>query len=59
MAVNDKARRVEVDGKTLKEGDWITLNGTKGYVYKGSLALLPADPEKNKDYRELMRWADK
>ena len=59
LAIDDKARRVEVDGKTLKEGDWITLNGTKGYVYKGSLALLPADPEKNKDYRELMRWADK
>jgi pyruvate,orthophosphate dikinase len=58
LAIDDKARRVEVDGKTLKEGDWITLNGTKGYVYKGSLALLPADPEKNKDYRELMRWAD-
>ena len=59
LAIDDKARRVDVDGKTLKEGDWITLNGTKGYVYKGSLSLLPADPEKNKDYRELMRWADK
>jgi len=59
LGIHEKTRRVEVDGKTLKEGDWITLNGTKGYVYKGSLSLLPADPEKNKDYRELMRWADK
>ncbi len=59
LAIDGKARRVDVDGKTLKEGDWITLNGTKGYVYEGSLALLPADPEKNKHYRELMRWADK
>jgi pyruvate,orthophosphate dikinase len=59
LAINEKARSVDVDGKTLKEGDWITLNGTKGYVYKGSLALLPADPDQNKDYRELMRWADK
>jgi pyruvate,orthophosphate dikinase len=59
LAIHDKARRIEVDGRTLKEGDWITLNGTKGHVYKGSLSLLPADPEKNKHYRELMKWADK
>jgi pyruvate,orthophosphate dikinase len=59
LAIEEKARQVGVGGKVLKEGDWITLNGTKGYVYEGSLGLLPADPEKNKHYRELMRWADK
>jgi len=58
LAIQEKARRIDVAGKVLQEGDWITLNGTKGYVYEGSLALLPADPEKNKYYRELMRWAD-
>ena len=58
LMIQEKARRVEVAGKVFKEGDWITLNGTKGYVYEGSLALLPADPEKNKHYRELMNWAD-
>jgi pyruvate,orthophosphate dikinase len=59
LAIEERARQVQVAGKTLKEGDWITLNGTKGYVYQGSLGLLPADPEKNKNYRELMKWADK
>ena len=59
LAIEERARQVHVAGKTLKEGDWITLNGTKGYVYQGSLGLLPADPEKNKNYRELMKWADK
>jgi pyruvate,orthophosphate dikinase len=59
LAIHEKARRVEVNGMTLKEGDWITLNGTRGYVYKGSLPLLPADPGRNKQYRELMRWADR
>lgn len=49
---------VKVGGKTLKEGDWITLNGTKGRVYEGKLPLLPADPEHNKWYKELMKWAD-
>ncbi|MCX8011620.1 MAG: pyruvate, phosphate dikinase, partial [Desulfobacterota bacterium] len=40
------------------EGDWITLNGTTGKVYAGQLSLLPADPEQNKAYRQLMNWAD-
>ncbi|MFQ3573404.1 MAG: pyruvate, phosphate dikinase [Thermodesulfovibrionales bacterium] len=51
-------RVLRVAGKTLKEGDWITLNGTKGRVYEGKLPLLPADPEHNKWYKELMKWAD-
>jgi pyruvate,orthophosphate dikinase len=42
----------------LKEGDPITVNGTKGLVYDGSMPLLPADPENNPFYRTLMHWAD-
>jgi len=51
-------KTVSAHGITLKEGDWITLNGTRGNVYEGKIPLLPADPEKNKDYKQLMRWAD-
>lgn len=51
-------KEVYVNGKTLKEGDWITLNGTAGKVYEGQLDLLPADPDKNPWYKELMKWAD-
>jgi pyruvate,orthophosphate dikinase len=51
-------KTLKVGNKTLKEGDWITLNGTKGRVYEGQLKLLPADPEHNKWYKELMKWAD-
>lgn len=51
-------KEVHVNGKTLKEGDWITLNGTKGRVYEGKLDLLPADPDHNPWYKELMKWAD-
>jgi len=48
-----------VNGRVLREGDWITLNGTRGLAYEGCLALLPADPEKNPFYRKLMGWADR
>jgi len=51
-------KTVTTNGITLKEGDWITLNGTRGNVYEGKLPLLPADPEKNKAYKQLMQWAD-
>lgn len=52
-------KEMRVNGKVIKEGDWITLNGTKGRVYEGKLDLLPADPEHNPWYKELMKWVDK
>jgi pyruvate,orthophosphate dikinase len=51
-------RTIRVNGKMLKEGDWVTLNGTKGRVYEGKMPLLPADPDHNSWYKELMKWAD-
>jgi pyruvate,orthophosphate dikinase len=51
-------KALHVNGRTLGEGDWITLNGTKGRVYEGRLDLLPADPDHNPWYKELMKWAD-
>ncbi|MEK7669922.1 MAG: putative PEP-binding protein, partial [Bacteroidota bacterium] len=46
-------------GMTVKEGDWITLNGTKGLVYQGSMPLVDVDVEHNKFYMELMKLVDK
>lgn len=43
----------------IKEGDWISLNGTKGLVYEGSMLLVDIDIEKNKSYNELMKLVDK
>jgi len=56
--IDVKKRVMTVKGKVLKEGDWITLNGTKGTFYEGQLKLNPADPEHNPWYKELMKWAD-
>ncbi|NOZ63676.1 MAG: pyruvate, phosphate dikinase [Caldiserica bacterium] len=58
LQIDAATKTMRVDGKVLKEGDWITLNGTKGVVYEGKLGLIPADPEKNEIYKHLMRWAD-
>ncbi|MFT3901975.1 MAG: pyruvate, phosphate dikinase [Niabella sp.] len=45
-------------GATIKEGDWVTLNGTKGLVYEGKLPLTDVDLQKNKAYTELMKLVD-
>lgn len=58
LNINLARKEIHVNGRVIKEGDWMTLNGTKGRVYEGKLELLPADPEHNPWYKELMRWAD-
>jgi pyruvate,orthophosphate dikinase len=47
------------NGVVVKEGDWLTLNGTKGFVYEGSLPLVDIDLDKNQSYQELMKLVDK
>ena len=46
-------------GAVVKEGDWITLNGTSGLVYLGSMALVDVDVEHNKSYTDLQVLVDK
>jgi pyruvate,orthophosphate dikinase len=47
------------DGTFIKEGDWISLDGTKGLVYHGSMALVDIDLDKNLAYKNLMKLVDK
>ena len=47
------------NGVVVKEGDWVTLNGTKGLVYEGSLPLVAIDLDKNQSYKDLMKLVDK
>jgi len=58
LEVDSVKGTMKAEGKTYKEGDWITLNGTKGRIYEGKMELLPADPARNKWYKQLMDWAD-
>ncbi|MCD6137457.1 MAG: pyruvate, phosphate dikinase, partial [Deltaproteobacteria bacterium] len=57
-SIDLKKRTVNFRGKILKEGDWISMNGTKGVVYEGKLPLVATGPEKNTSYKKLMTWAD-
>ncbi|RJQ18928.1 MAG: pyruvate, phosphate dikinase [Nitrospiraceae bacterium] len=58
LQIDARKKEIHVNDRLVREGDWITLNGTKGRVYEGKLGLLAADPEHNLWYKELMKWAD-
>ncbi|MBL0056909.1 MAG: pyruvate, phosphate dikinase [Chitinophagaceae bacterium] len=47
------------NGHFIKEGDWLSLDGTKGLVYEGSLGLVDIDIHKNKSYNNLMKLVNK
>jgi pyruvate,orthophosphate dikinase len=58
LNIDVKGKTVKVGDKVLREGDWISLNGSSGKVYEGAVAVLPAQPELNKWYNKLMTWVD-
>jgi len=56
LQVSYKDRTMTVNGKVYKEGDWISLDGSKGEVIEGKVPTT--DPELSGDFGELMSWAD-
>ena len=57
LNIDYKAKTVEIDGYTLKEGDYISLNGSTGEIYAGEVKTKPA--EVTGDFAELMKLCDK
>ena len=50
-------RSMSVGGKVYKEGDWITVNGTKGLVYEGKLRMVDAG-KANKLLMDFLKLAN-
>ncbi len=57
LLIDYKARTIQVNGYTVKEGDWISLNGSTGEVYLGQVATQDADL--SGDFGQLMELAGK
>ena len=55
--VDYKTRTVEIDGVVLKEGDYISINGSTGEVYFGQVKTKPA--EVSGDFAKLMDLCNK
>jgi len=58
LHINLEQKEVHIGETVLKEGDWISMNGTTGKIYGGQLNLIPANPETHNEYKHLMAWAD-
>ncbi len=54
--INEAAKTLSFGSTVLKEGDWITLNGTAGEVIVGKVDMIEA--EVAGDFATLMEWAD-
>ncbi|GAB4376740.1 MAG: pyruvate, phosphate dikinase [Calditrichia bacterium] len=73
ISINYKARQFEVKNRVIKEGDWISIDGTTGEIIEGKIETRPSEvlqvlfdktlkPEESKTfhtYEKIMEWADK
>jgi pyruvate,orthophosphate dikinase len=57
LQVDEKSSRVSVNGRSIQEGDWITVDGSTGKVFAGQAALIA--PELSGNFTRVMRWADR
>ena len=56
LQIDDKARTISANGTTLKEGDFISIDGTLGLVYLGQVPTKA--PEVSGKFATFMEWAD-
>ncbi|MDD2773890.1 MAG: pyruvate, phosphate dikinase, partial [Elusimicrobiales bacterium] len=57
MKVNASAKTVTVDDIVLKEGDWVTLNGSKGLIYSGNLPMFDSS-QSNHTLTDFLKLCD-
>ena len=56
IKVDEKGKKFTVKENVVKEGDWITINGSTGEVILGQVPTI--EPSLSGEFGELMRWAD-
>jgi pyruvate, orthophosphate dikinase len=72
VTIDYDAKTTTIDGKTYKEGDFLSIDGTSGLVYAGQIKTAPSEiisgllsddkaaqkTEKYKNYVQLMKWCE-
>jgi pyruvate,orthophosphate dikinase len=58
MAIDLRHKTATIGRTVLKEGDWITIDGTHGHVVFGKLDLIPPPSEQPAWLAEFLGWAD-
>ncbi len=56
ITVHEEEKYFTLDGKTFREGDWISIDGSTGNIYGCAIKTVPATISGNFD--RFMKWAD-
>ncbi|MBC8314547.1 MAG: pyruvate, phosphate dikinase [Bacteroidales bacterium] len=57
LKIEADRKTLTINDKTLKEGDFISLNGSKGYIYVGDMPMIKA-AEENPNFQGFMKLCD-
>jgi pyruvate,orthophosphate dikinase len=58
IKIDLEKRIMEVDGKVVKEGEWISVDGTTGQVFIGKIGVTAPTLEEQTELLTLLTWAD-
>ncbi|MFT3808864.1 MAG: pyruvate, phosphate dikinase [Micropepsaceae bacterium] len=56
IKIDGAAEKLTAGGETISRGDWLTIDGSTGQVFKGRVPMV--EPELSGDFATLMEWAD-
>ena len=56
VQINEEGKYFTLNGNTIKEGEYISLDGTAGNIYLGDIPTV--DAEISGDFDTIMKWAD-
>lgn len=56
IKLNEPEKKFELGNRTIKEGDFISLDGSTGNIYPGEIKTV--EPEISGNFAEFMSWAD-
>ena len=57
IKMDEENKKFELSGKTYREGDWISLNGSTGDIYDGAIPTV--DASIGGEFARVMAWCDK
>ena len=57
IKMDEENKKFDLAGRTYKEGDWISLDGSTGNIYGEAIPTVPASI--SGEFGRIMAWADK
>lgn len=56
--VNEMAKSFSVNGRTINQGDFVSIDGTTGEVFAGKIQTIMPEFEKEIELQTILKWAD-